>query len=181
MLKFTTSPPSLFLLLLLKYYIIFIGPSSLNVVNSFQLHRQYPFSIQHQRIRNSKTFHTFRDHTYHHKLRHRHGPLLYQSFDPENKDSSNSPLENNDKNEASIFGQNYKSSRRSFLSSLVIPTSALLTANMQPSIKPANAGGKPGLVQFPCKNGLGNTYHFMRAGQSLLEADDVWTTNPLFL
>ena len=45
----------------------------------------------------------------------------------------------------------------------------------------AYALGKPGLVQFPCKNGLANTYYMMRAGQSLLEADDIWTTNPLFL
>jgi hypothetical protein len=50
--------------------------------------------------------------------------------------------------------------------------------SMLPSASPANAQ----LVQFPCnKNGLMNTYHFMRAGESLLEADNKLGTNPLFL
>uniref|UniRef100_A0A7S2P922 Uncharacterized protein n=1 Tax=Leptocylindrus danicus TaxID=163516 RepID=A0A7S2P922_9STRA len=43
--------------------------------------------------------------------------------------------------------------------------------------QPANAN----LMQFPCKNGLGNTYHFMRAGESLLEEQNILMTNPLFL
>ena len=38
-----------------------------------------------------------------------------------------------------------------------------------------------GLVMFPCTNGLGNTYHFMRAGESIIESEDIWSTNPLFL
>jgi broad specificity phosphatase PhoE len=38
-----------------------------------------------------------------------------------------------------------------------------------------------GLMQFPCKGDLSNTYYFMRAGQNLMEANDVWSTNPLFL
>ncbi|KAL7548434.1 hypothetical protein ACHAWF_011723, partial [Thalassiosira exigua] len=38
-----------------------------------------------------------------------------------------------------------------------------------------------GLVRFPCKEPLLNTYHFLRAGASLLEVEDVWSTNPLFL
>ena len=37
-----------------------------------------------------------------------------------------------------------------------------------------------GLVQFPCPH-LSNTYHFLRVGQTLLEAQDMWSTNPLFL
>jgi hypothetical protein len=36
------------------------------------------------------------------------------------------------------------------------------------------------LIQFPCQN-LRNRYHFMRAGQSKLEEQDLWGTNPLFL
>ena len=36
-------------------------------------------------------------------------------------------------------------------------------------------------VQFPAKNGLANTYHFMRAGESLLEQAGILATNPLFL
>jgi len=39
----------------------------------------------------------------------------------------------------------------------------------------------PGLVQFPCNHRLMNTYHFMRAGESLLEAKDLISTNPLTL
>lgn len=38
-----------------------------------------------------------------------------------------------------------------------------------------------GLARFPCKEPLLNTYHFMRAGASLLEEENVWSTNPLFL
>lgn len=38
-----------------------------------------------------------------------------------------------------------------------------------------------GWVQFPCTQPLLNTYHFMRTGTSLLEAQDIWSTNPLFL
>lgn len=39
-----------------------------------------------------------------------------------------------------------------------------------------------GLVQFPCPVGtLANTYYMMRAGESKLEAEDVLSTNPLFM
>jgi broad specificity phosphatase PhoE len=39
-----------------------------------------------------------------------------------------------------------------------------------------------GLVQFPCPPGeLSNTYHLMRAGESILESDGILSTNPLFL
>eukprot|EP00978_Attheya_sp_CCMP212_P003573 scaffold7494_cov55-Attheya_sp.AAC.5 len=44
--------------------------------------------------------------------------------------------------------------------------------------EPANARG---LVQFPCKERMSNTYHIMRAGQSILEENDQWETNPMFL
>ena len=44
---------------------------------------------------------------------------------------------------------------------------------------PAHARG---LVKFPIKEGvLLNNYHFMRSGESLLEEEGVWSTNPLFL
>lgn len=62
--------------------------------------------------------------------------------------------------------------RRHFLGSILAGTSFLL-----PPPSPANARG---LVQFPCAE-LGNTYHFIRAGESLMEQDDIWSTNPLFL
>jgi broad specificity phosphatase PhoE len=38
-----------------------------------------------------------------------------------------------------------------------------------------------GLVKFPCREPLANTYHFIRAGQSMMEEQDIWSTNPLFL
>ncbi|KAL7526045.1 hypothetical protein ACHAXR_001286, partial [Thalassiosira sp. AJA248-18] len=45
-----------------------------------------------------------------------------------------------------------------------------------------NAANAMGLVHFPCHPGeLLNTYHMMRAGESLLEAEDILSTNPLFL
>jgi len=43
---------------------------------------------------------------------------------------------------------------------------------------PAYAGG---LVQFPPTKPFLNTYHLMRVGETMLEADDIWSTNPLFL
>jgi hypothetical protein len=63
------------------------------------------------------------------------------------------------------------------------PLSALLHAlseNQNSSCEMmANAMG---LVQFPCPPGeLSNTYHMMRAGESILEADGILSTNPLFL
>jgi broad specificity phosphatase PhoE len=65
--------------------------------------------------------------------------------------------------------------RRSFLDSSWLAAMLLTTTS---SSSPAQARG---LVQFPCREPLGNTYHFMRAGQSLLEEEDIWSTNPLFL
>lgn len=39
-----------------------------------------------------------------------------------------------------------------------------------------------GLVKFPCNDyEFQNTYHFFRAGESLLEEEGIWSTNPLFL
>lgn len=52
--------------------------------------------------------------------------------------------------------------------------SSLLVLGSRPP--PAHAG----LVQFPCDS-LNNRYHFLRAGESLLEADNIYSTNPLFL
>jgi hypothetical protein len=64
-------------------------------------------------------------------------------------------------------------SRRTLLFSLPLVLSTL-TVGPQPA--------RADLIQFPCKYGtLRNTYHFMRAGQSKLEEQDVWGTNPLFL
>ena len=63
--------------------------------------------------------------------------------------------------------------RRSFLSSTLISTSLILGSSTI-----ANARG---LVRFPCKEPLLNTYHFMRCGLSELEIEDIWSTNPLFL
>lgn len=40
-----------------------------------------------------------------------------------------------------------------------------------------------GLVKFPVNdpNVLLNSYHFLRVGDTLLEDEDIWSTNPLFL
>ena len=37
------------------------------------------------------------------------------------------------------------------------------------------------LVQFPVTYDLRNTYHIMRAGESILDQEDIMSTNPLFL
>jgi broad specificity phosphatase PhoE len=54
-------------------------------------------------------------------------------------------------------------------------TTALLTLTATPP--PAQAI----LLQFPCRDGLKNRYHFLRAGRSELEVDNIYSTNPLFL
>ncbi len=68
---------------------------------------------------------------------------------------------------------NEVTSRRSVL----IKSSSLLVSSIFFKSEPAHAG----LVQFPCNYNLMNTYHFMRAGESLLESQDILATNPLFL
>jgi hypothetical protein len=73
----------------------------------------------------------------------------------------------------STCSSSFSRSRRNVLLSL--PLSAAAAAFGRP--QPAQAH----LVQFPCKEGLKNTYHFMRAGESLLEEQNMWGTNPLFL
>lgn len=66
------------------------------------------------------------------------------------------------------------SRRRFLLASTVAP--CMTVALSQPTC-PAHAQ----LVQFPCLRGLANTYSFLRVGTSLLEEQDIWSTNPLFL
>lgn len=73
------------------------------------------------------------------------------------------------------------SSRRSFFQKMAsIPAQiASLAAINSEFIPEAQARG---LVKFPCKDyTFLNTYHFLRAGESLLEEEGVWVTNPLFL
>lgn len=71
---------------------------------------------------------------------------------------------------------NNELSRRNVLDSAM---KSVLTfgAVLGPAFQAANAG----LVQFPCDYDLMNTYHFMRAGESLLESQNLLSTNPLFL
>jgi broad specificity phosphatase PhoE len=49
------------------------------------------------------------------------------------------------------------------------------------SVSCASLAQARGLVSFPCVSPLLNVYHIMRAGTSLLEEEDIWSTNPLFL
>jgi broad specificity phosphatase PhoE len=72
-----------------------------------------------------------------------------------------------------IFEKN-ELTRRQILS---IPTVIVGFSSLGPS-RPVHARG---LVQFPCSEPLGNTYHFMCAGQSLMDQQDILSTNPLFV
>ena len=66
-------------------------------------------------------------------------------------------------------------SRRSFFChSLLIPSAATLIS------KPQSAQAA-GLVQFPQAKPFLNTYHLLRVGTTMLEEEDIWSTNPLFL
>ena len=64
--------------------------------------------------------------------------------------------------------------RRKFLKQTILSSSTILSSLS------SNVANARGLIRFPCKELL-NTYHFMRSGTSLLEIDNVWSTNPLFL
>jgi hypothetical protein len=68
-------------------------------------------------------------------------------------------------------------SRRSF----GIMVAGIFSAGPFATLLPKRANAM-GLVQFPCPKGeLANTYHILRAGQSLMEAQDILCTNALFL
>ncbi|GKY99871.1 hypothetical protein MPSEU_000940800 [Mayamaea pseudoterrestris] len=70
-----------------------------------------------------------------------------------------------------------KRRRLFFITSLAIVSSLYLP--QQQTVAPALARG---LVMFPCKPGsLHNTYHFLRSGTSMMESQDILSTNPLFL
>jgi len=49
------------------------------------------------------------------------------------------------------------------------------------ALSPTSPAQARGLVSFPCVAPLLNVYHLMRAGTTLLEEQDIWSTNPLFL
>ncbi len=68
--------------------------------------------------------------------------------------------------------------RRGFFNRIATCTGTANAAAAMLVSFPANARG---LVSFPCVMPLLNVYHFMRAGTSLLEEADIWSTNPLFL
>jgi len=73
--------------------------------------------------------------------------------------------------------QNYQmkiGGRRSFFKGIITSTTVGGGALLVP--KKANAQ----YVRFPAKN-LMNTYHLLRAGESLLEEEGIWLTNPLSL
>jgi len=69
--------------------------------------------------------------------------------------------------------------RRNFFQRVVTTSTTMtLLLTSSSSSLPAHARG---LVSFPCTGPLLNIYHIMRAGTSLLEEEDIWSTNPLFL
>lgn len=82
--------------------------------------------------------------------------------------------------ETSQEGESNLQKRRTFLSKSILPfTSISLLGSTKSATPRADARG---LVKFPCKDyQFLNTYHFVRAGESLLEEEGVWSTNPLFL
>ena len=76
--------------------------------------------------------------------------------------------------------EEFSSQRRSLFKAAGLMPAQIASLFMKDSFVPtANARG---LVKFPCKGyQFLNTYHFVRAGESLLEEENIWLTNPLFL
>mmetsp|Transcript_9952 Transcript_9952/g.12541 ORF Transcript_9952/g.12541 Transcript_9952/m.12541 type:complete len:498 (+) Transcript_9952:98-1591(+) len=81
------------------------------------------------------------------------------------------------KEEKEKGGTQDKEKRMELTRRTLITTCSLFSASLIVETQPSNAG----LVQFPCKYDLMNTYHLMRAGESMLESQDIISTNPLFL
>lgn len=112
--------------------------------------------------------------------RRRQRPLR-NSFSNDDHMSKNNPT--NDDNDNDLPALSDALNRRGFFRQ-VVQTSTTAAAMMGLSTilpggsSPASARG---LVRFPCVTPLLNVYHLMRAGTSLLEEEDIWSTNPLFL
>ena len=97
----------------------------------------------------------------------------HQQSSCSNNNAANASSKNDEEdNRSKTDNASNSLSRTEFIQSLGVISTSL---GINPS--PASAG----LIQFPCNKPLANTYHLMRAGQSLLEAEDIWATNPLFL
>lgn len=106
--------------------------------------------------------------------------LLYQPANPRptRQNTDNSPLRANSQSaESQHEDTRQNTTRRKFMQSSFFVLQCTITLHGK-LIPEADARG---LVQFPCKNGLMNNYIFMRSGQSLLEEENVFNTNPLFL
>jgi hypothetical protein len=115
-----------------------------------------------------------------HRLNHIHANINCQqlnakSINNDNHDENINNDKNNNKNKAAVTRRETISKASSFLLAATSASMGIFTTNSQP----ANAG--PGLVQFPCNYKLMNTYHFMRSGESLLESENILSSNPLFL
>ena len=125
-------------------------------VQSFLIHRNSRSVLKHV-ARRSRLLNTESDHI--------SSGLIHQS----------KTLENDDKILRDVPRQDDKVSmdRRS----LFIQSMALAVSSWTFNSIPVSAG----LVFFPCVKGLMNTYHLMRAGESLLETQDIFSTNALFL
>ena len=88
--------------------------------------------------------------------------------------SSLNMMNKNNQDPPSSSGEN-NPSRRLFMDSFAAASFGLI------SFVGSHANAR-GLVRFPCNDyEFLNKYHFMRAGESLLEEEGVWSTNPLFL
>ena len=97
-------------------------------------------------------------------------------FSVENNNNGEDGEINNRRRPDEDRGEQDHSRRRSFLGMAAPWLAQLSTLAADPP--PATARG---LVMFPCTTPLLNTYHLMRTGTSLLEEENIWSTNPLSL
>jgi broad specificity phosphatase PhoE len=106
--------------------------------------------------------------------------LAHHLDDNDNNNDNNDSLEDDDANqeENALNRRNFFHQVQSSLASLIIATATTITSTVN---DPNAAAHAVGLVFFPCTTPLHNEYHMMRAGTTLLEEDDIWSTNPMFL
>ncbi len=93
--------------------------------------------------------------------------FLHANIQSQERDDAHNTLPN--------IRANAEQSRRSMLRNAWSIASLVAMGTVR--VQPSNAG----LVQFPCDYDLMNNYHFLRAGESMLESEDLISTNPLFM
>jgi broad specificity phosphatase PhoE len=164
------SPTMKKLLLMQLLPVLCLVSGSIQVVSSFAPSSEAGSRRRHHQRRVSSTQ---RRNSLDHHHRHHHNRVV------EDEEETN---DSHDLDAAAFCHPRRKFLRQVMIGSTAAASSLLLGSStgttFPAAVPPALARG---LASFPCEAPLLNVYHLMRAGTSLLEEEDIWSTNPLFL